>query len=160
MFQSTPVTNASIAFEEALKEDLLDLAESSKDFDISVFVHRGFDDVVNENILGNYNLLFSGFAIMFVYVLVMLGKFNCVEQRVWLSVAGMNIGIFVLLFPDFIFKAFLGSSLAVSSALVSAPPVVSCSPSSTTFSPSSCSASASTTCSSWSSPTRTLPRRS
>ena len=84
------MTNASIAFEEALKEDLLDLAKNNKDFDIAVFVHRGFDDVVNENILGNYNLLYSGFAIMFVYVLVMLGKFNCVEQRVWLSVAGMK----------------------------------------------------------------------
>ena len=90
------MTNASIAFEEALKEDLLDLAKSNKDFDIAVFVHRGFDDVVNENILGNYNLLYSGFAIMFVYVLVMLGKFNCVEQRVWLSVAGTNICIFRL----------------------------------------------------------------
>ena len=84
------MTNASIAFEEALKEDLLDLANSNEDFDIAVFVHRGFDDVVNENILGNYNLLYSGFSIMFLYVLVMLGKFNCVEQRVWLSVAGMK----------------------------------------------------------------------
>ena len=103
-FQSTPVTNASIAFEEALKEDLLDLAKNNKDFDIAVFVHRGFDDVVNENILGNYNLLYSGFAIMFVYVLVMLGKFNCVEQRVWLSVAGTNICIFMLSqLSDFMF---------------------------------------------------------
>ena len=103
-FQSTPVTNASIAFEEALKEDLLDLAKNNKDFDIAVFVHRGFDDVVNENILGNYNLLYSGFAIMFVYVLVMLGKFNCVEQRVWLSVAGKNICTFMLSqFSDFMF---------------------------------------------------------
>ena len=87
------MTNASIAFEEALKEDLLDLARSNEDFDIAVFVHRGFDDVVNENILGNYNLLYSGFSIMFLYVLVMLGKFNCVEQRVWLSVAGKYIDL-------------------------------------------------------------------
>ena len=86
------MTNASIAFVEALKEDLSDLSSSNEDFDIAVFVHCGFDDVLNENILSNYNLLFS---IMFLFLLVMLGKINCVEQHVWLIVAGMKISFFI-----------------------------------------------------------------
>ena len=153
------MTNASIAFEEALKEDLLDLASSNEDFDIAVFVHRGFDDVVNENILGNYNLLYSGFSIMFLYVLVMLGKFNCVEQRVWLSVAGMKIS-FSFRTGFSMFQAFPGLSLAACSALVSALPAALCSPNSTMSFPSSCLALVSTTCLSLSSLTRTSPRRS
>jgi len=88
--QSSPVTKTSVLFEEELRTTLLQANEDTKDFQISVFVHRGFDDVINENILGNYNLLYSGFALMFVYVLIMLGKFNCVEQRVWLSIAGLS----------------------------------------------------------------------
>ena len=155
------MTNASIAFEEALKEDLLDLANSNKEFDIAVFVHRGFDDVVNENILGNYNLLYSGFSIMFLYVLVMLGKFNCVEQRVWLSVAGMKIKIFLVCRIGLsMFQASPGLSLAASSALASVLHAASCSLNSTTCFPSSCSVSESMTCSFSSSPTITSPRRS
>ena len=53
-------------------------------------VSRSFDDVVNDNIFDNYKLLFSGFFVMFLYVIVMLGKFNMVEHRVWLSLAGLT----------------------------------------------------------------------
>ena len=86
----TPVTNVSMIFEEHLKEALLNDSTVPEGFSVSVIVSRSFDDVINENILGNYNLLFSGFSIMFVYVLIMLGKFNMVEHRVWLSLAGLT----------------------------------------------------------------------
>ena len=86
---SSPVTNVSMRFEEKLAEALLETTGLPPNISVSVIVSRSFDDVINENILGNYNLLFSGFAIMFVYVLIMLGKFNCVEHRVWLSLAGL-----------------------------------------------------------------------
>ena len=88
--QSTPVTKASLLFEYVLRDTLLEAAKDLDQYEMAVFVYRGFDDVINENILGNYNLLYSGFSIMFVYVLIMLGKFNCVEQRVWLSIAGLS----------------------------------------------------------------------
>eukprot|EP00090_Calanus_glacialis_P001448 TRINITY_DN11036_c0_g1_i1.p1 TRINITY_DN11036_c0_g1~~TRINITY_DN11036_c0_g1_i1.p1 ORF type:complete len:930 (-),score=108.05 TRINITY_DN11036_c0_g1_i1:221-3010(-) len=87
---SVPVTNVSMMFEEDLKVALLNTTGIPEGIDVSVIVSRSFDDVINENIIGNYNLLFSGFAIMFVYVLIMLGKFNCVEHRVWLSLAGLT----------------------------------------------------------------------
>eukprot|EP00092_Neocalanus_flemingeri_P016672 GFUD01018035.1.p1 GENE.GFUD01018035.1~~GFUD01018035.1.p1 ORF type:complete len:937 (+),score=124.95 GFUD01018035.1:339-3149(+) len=87
---STPVTNLSMSFEEELKDALLNTTDIPEGVEVSVIVSRSFDDVINENIIGNYNLLFSGFAIMFVYVLIMLGKFNCVEHRVWLSLAGLT----------------------------------------------------------------------
>ena len=78
----TPVTNVSMIFEEQLKEAMLNTSQVPDGYSVSVIVSRSFDDVINENILGNYNLLFSGFSIMFVYVLIMLGKFNMVEHRV------------------------------------------------------------------------------
>lgn len=87
--QSSPVSHDSMNFEEDLRDALLETAKDMEPFEVSVFVNRGYDDVVNQNIIGNYNLLFSGFAIMFFYVLLMLGKFNCVEQRVYLSIAGL-----------------------------------------------------------------------
>ena len=86
----TPVTNVTMIFEEHLKEALLDTSNVTEGYTVSVIVSRSFDDVINENILGNYNLLFSGFSIMFVYVLIMLGKFNMVEHRIWLSLAGLT----------------------------------------------------------------------
>ena len=86
----TPVTNTSMTFEEHLKEAMLNTSSVPEGFSVSVIVSRSFDDVINENILGNYNLLFSGFSIMFVYVLIMLGKFNMVEHRIWLSLAGLT----------------------------------------------------------------------
>ena len=86
----TPVTNVSMIFEEHLKEAMLNTSNLPENLTVSVIVSRSFDDVINENILGNYNLLFSGFSIMFVYVLIMLGKFNTVEHRVWLSLAGLT----------------------------------------------------------------------
>ena len=86
----TPVTNVTMKFETHLKEALLNDSNVPEGYSVSVIVSRSFDDVINENILGNYNLLFSGFSIMFVYVLIMLGKFNMVEHRVWLSLAGLT----------------------------------------------------------------------
>ena len=86
----TPVTNVTMIFEEHLKEALLNTSNVPENYTVSVIVSRSFDDVINENILGNYNLLFSGFSIMFVYVLIMLGKFNMVEHRIWLSLAGLT----------------------------------------------------------------------
>ncbi len=41
-----------------------------------------FGDISSATILGDVSLLTAGIAVVFIYVQLMLGKFNLVEQRV------------------------------------------------------------------------------
>ena len=50
---------------------------------------RSFGDLIGGNIKSDLNTLAAGYLLIFAYVLVNLGKLNSVEQRVWLSVAGI-----------------------------------------------------------------------
>ena len=43
---------------------------------------RSFGDISSATILGDVSLLTAGIAVVFIYVQLMLGKFNLVEQRV------------------------------------------------------------------------------
>lgn len=45
-------------------------------------VARSFSDIASANIFTDVNMVVLGFAIVFIYVLVMLGNFDCVENRV------------------------------------------------------------------------------
>ena len=40
--------------------------------------------------MSELNTLAVGYALIFIYVLVNLGKLNSIEQRAWLSVAGSS----------------------------------------------------------------------
>jgi hypothetical protein len=44
-------------------------------------VHRSFGDVAFSTILGDISFLAIGFAIVLIYIIVMLGKFSWVENR-------------------------------------------------------------------------------
>ena len=50
---------------------------------------RSFGDLIGGNIKSDLNTLAAGYLLIFAYVLINLGKLNSVEQRVWLSVAGI-----------------------------------------------------------------------
>ena len=60
-----------------------------KKLNVYYFAQRSIDDVANESMGGDQNLLSMGFAIVFMYVIIMLGKFNSVEQRGYLSLLGI-----------------------------------------------------------------------
>jgi hypothetical protein len=43
-------------------------------------VQRSFGDVAGSTILGDISYMTIGFMIVYAYVMLMLGKFSCVEQ--------------------------------------------------------------------------------
>ena len=47
-----------------------------------ISVGRSFEDIASETIYGDVSMLTIGFSIVYAYVIVMLGKFNCIEARV------------------------------------------------------------------------------
>ena len=49
---------------------------------MKVNVANSFGDIASSTIWGDVSNLILGFSIVFVYVNIMLGKFNMVEQRV------------------------------------------------------------------------------
>jgi Niemann-Pick C1 protein len=61
-------------------------------------VQRSFADVAKVAVIGDITQLFIGYLIVFVYIMVMLGKFSCIEQRAYLAIAsisGIIMGIIV-----------------------------------------------------------------
>ena len=53
------------------------------------FTFRSLGDLIGGNVLSDLNTLAAGYVLIFIYVLVNLGKLNSIEQRAWLSVAGI-----------------------------------------------------------------------
>ncbi|CAL8090383.1 unnamed protein product [Orchesella dallaii] len=65
--------------------------------DIYFNVARSFADISGSTIMGDASMLAVGFSIVFMYVIFMLGKFNFVEQRPLLSLAGLScVGLAII----------------------------------------------------------------
>ena len=78
-------------FEKQMSKVLL----GSRDYEpldlrVEVNVANSFGDIASSTIWGDVSNLILGFSIVFIYVNFMLGKFNMVEHRVWLSLAGLT----------------------------------------------------------------------
>jgi Niemann-Pick C1 protein len=56
---------------------------------VHLFNLKSMQDAIGGTIRGDLSLLSMGFVIVFIYVMVMLGKFNSVEQRAYLSLLGI-----------------------------------------------------------------------
>ena len=52
-------------------------------------MRRSFGDIAGSTILGDIKGLVIGYMLLLVYVQIMLGRFNCVEQRAALTIAGI-----------------------------------------------------------------------
>ena len=73
---------ATLEFELSLRKVLendCNLPEGLKSY---ANVHRSFGDVSTETIWSDVNYLIISFILVYIFVQVMLGKFNRVEQRV------------------------------------------------------------------------------
>ena len=57
--------------------------------EILPFATRSFGDEIGATIGGDANLLSMGFLVVFIYIVIMLGKFNMVEQRAYLALIGV-----------------------------------------------------------------------
>ena len=56
---------------------------------VHFFCRKIMRDAIGGTIRGDAALLSMGYVIVFIYVMIMLGKFNCVEQRAYLSLLGI-----------------------------------------------------------------------
>ena len=79
---------ANEEFEKKLIEKVnnFDLPEGTEAFP---FTTRSFGDLVGSKVMSDINTFAAGYVLIFIYVLFNLGKLNSVEQRAWLSVAGI-----------------------------------------------------------------------
>jgi len=80
--KGSPVDQNTLDFEEALIHTLTQELDESSLYDYYVMVARSFGDLSSEAITGDAVVFGCGTAIVFIYVQMMLGKFNFVEQRV------------------------------------------------------------------------------
>ena len=56
---------------------------------VQYFCQKSFSDAIGGTIRGDLKFLSMGFIIVFIYIMLMLGKFNSVEQRAYLSLLGV-----------------------------------------------------------------------
>ena len=78
----------SLLFEQLLI-DLVNNGAWGDGLKVYPFTQRSFGDLVTATEDDDFSSLVAGSLLIFTYVCVNLGKFNSVEQRVWLSVAGI-----------------------------------------------------------------------
>ena len=64
---------------EAFQKNFSEIDSSSK---LYINVGRSFDDIASATIYGDVSMLTIGFSMVYVYVMIQLGKFNCLEARV------------------------------------------------------------------------------
>ena len=74
----------TLEFEAALTEELLNLTEMEGGGDIKTYISlaRSFDDLASKAIGADIPRIIGGVSIVYAYVLVMLGGFDCVQQKV------------------------------------------------------------------------------
>merc|ERR1712073_235117 len=77
-----------------------ELEDEQEGFKLHISITRSFADVSVANLNLDIALTSAGYVLMFVYAMVMLSKFNVVEQRAQLTGAGIGaigMGIMVSL---------------------------------------------------------------
>ena len=80
----------------AWEAELIQIAQNSTRDELQVMVNaaRSFGDVSTEAIFFDATLMAGGYIIMFIYTIVMLGKLNTLEVRLYLTISGIiSIGM-------------------------------------------------------------------
>ncbi|CAD5111950.1 DgyrCDS1212 [Dimorphilus gyrociliatus] len=100
-FTETDVQNGRKIDENALawEEKFIDLSKdySSKNLTLFYYSMRTFLDEGSGTILKDLGILAGGYILLIAFVIFVLGKRNCVQHRVWLSVVGIiTIGLSIL----------------------------------------------------------------
>jgi predicted RND superfamily exporter protein len=84
-----PIDQRTLDFEGEMIKILLNTTQYPEGLESFPNVQRSFGDVAISTIVGDISYLAIGFAIVLIYIIVMLGKFSWVENRIYLSVAGL-----------------------------------------------------------------------
>ena len=87
--KGSPVDRFTLRWETELIETLTTKLGNHSGFELFPNVAKSFSDLSSEAIEGDAFIFGCGTAIMFIYVQLMLGKFNFVEQRPGLSSVGI-----------------------------------------------------------------------
>jgi len=87
--KGSPVDRFTLGWEQALIETLTQNLGNSSSVNYYINVAKSFADLSAEAITGDAFIFGCGTAIVFVYVQLMLGRFNFVEQRPGLSSVGI-----------------------------------------------------------------------
>ncbi|XP_069951253.1 patched domain-containing protein 3-like [Cherax quadricarinatus] len=77
-------------WEQKFINNVLNDTERPPNVSLYLMASSSFGTVSGENVLNDLQYLSLGFGIVFVYVVIMLGKFNMVEQRPVLSIIGLS----------------------------------------------------------------------
>ncbi|CAD5111994.1 DgyrCDS1247 [Dimorphilus gyrociliatus] len=78
---------------DSWEKSYLDIAEKGSQLpktNLYYFSTRSFGDVGGGAISGDVSLLAAGYMIVIVFVCIVLGKFNRVEQRAWVTLSGIG----------------------------------------------------------------------
>ena len=71
------------------------------------FTMRSFDDVMDQSLKTDVKTMAAGYMLIYIYVLLNLGKLNMVEQRMWLAVTGI-LAVMMGVITSFGLAAYLG----------------------------------------------------
>ncbi|TRY73596.1 hypothetical protein TCAL_03344, partial [Tigriopus californicus] len=94
-----PVDQLSLDFENAVFDIFEDARANLTELggDLFINIAKGYDDIAADTIVGDAFMMPVGFTIVFIYVMIMLGGFTCVETRALLSLVGCaSIGLTIL----------------------------------------------------------------
>lgn len=81
---------ANFEWEQQFIENVLNETDRPSNISFYLMASSSFGTISSGNIEGDLQYLSVGFGIVFIYVVVMLGKFNLVEQRPVLSLLGLS----------------------------------------------------------------------
>lgn len=84
-----PITQGTLEFEGEMLDVMLNQTGYPDGLKSFPNARRSFGDVAGSTILGDVGKLGIGYTIVFIFVMIMLGQFNCVEQRAFLSLTGI-----------------------------------------------------------------------
>ena len=88
--RNEPIDRRTLTFEGEMIAALLNTTGYPEGLESFPNAQRSFGDVAGSTILGDISYMTIGFMIVYAYVMLMLGKLSCVEQRVYLSIAGIS----------------------------------------------------------------------
>ena len=84
-----PISKETFEFEGNLIDVLLNETGFPNGLNGYPNVRRSFGDIGGSTIRGDVKGLIIGYMLLLIYVQIMLGRFNCVEQRAALTIAGI-----------------------------------------------------------------------
>ena len=78
-----PMDETAMAWEDIFIDKIMDFPEVPipDGLNIDTLAERSYDDGIDGAVFGSIYLMFGGFSLLMVYIMITLGKYNAIEQR-------------------------------------------------------------------------------